>query len=313
MLALCALTTGSLWGQKPPDDVPNGYVLGPGDQVGILVSDAEELNGKAFRVGTDGYLELPLIGRIHASERTAEQLEADVTTYLRKFLEHPQVVLTVTEFKSQPISVLGEVNSPGVHQLQGRKNLYEVLSLAGGLREDGGSTVKVTRKLIWGRIPLPSARDDAAGQFSVASVNVKSILDGSTPGENIPIMPEDVISVPKAEVIYVIGSVHKAGGFVMGDNTSLSALQLLSLAQGLDNTAAPERAKILRNTGAGAAATEIPVNLRKLLKGEGADLALQANDILFVPNSIGRTAAMRSLETMIGMGGQIGASLAIYK
>jgi polysaccharide export outer membrane protein len=188
-----------------------------------------------------------------------------------------------------------------------------VLSLAGGLRPDSGNNVTITRKLAWGQIPLPNAKDDPSGLYSVASVGIKSILDGSKPENNIAIKPEDIISVPKADVIYVIGSVRKSGGFALGENTTLSALQVLSLAEGLDNTAAPERAKILRSSKAESTPTQIPLNLRKMLAGKSNDVRLQANDVLFVPSSLTKTAAVRAVETMIGMGGQIGAGLAIYK
>jgi polysaccharide export outer membrane protein len=296
-----------------PEAAPQDYQLGADDQIALLVPDADELNGKAFRIGATGDLDLPLVGRVHAAGLTAQQLEADLGMRLEKFLQKPEVVLAITEFRSQPISVLGAVNAPGVHQLQGRKNLYEVLSLAGGLREDAGDTVKITRKLRWGKIPLPTAKDDPSGQFSVASVSVKGILEASKPEDNIAVKPEDVISIPKANVVYVVGSVHRPGGFTMGENASLSALQVLSLAEGLDNTAAPAKARILRATTAEGALSETPIDLKKLLAGKCPDVRLGANDILFIPDSFAKSAAVRALETAIGMGGQIGAGLAIYK
>ncbi len=295
------------------ESVPQDYELGADDQIALLVPDADELNSKAFRIGATGDLDLPLIGRVHAAGLTAQQLEVQLTCRLKKFLQHPEIVVAITEFRSQPVSVLGAVKLPGVHQLQGRKNLYEVLSLAGGLREDAGSTVKITRKLRWGRIPLATAKDHESGQFSVASVNVKSVLDASRPEDNIAIKPEDVISVPKADFVYVVGSVHRPGGFTIGENTSLSALQALSLAEGLETAAAPARARILRATTAKAAFSETPIDLKKLLAGKCPDVQLGANDILFVPNSLGKSAGLRALETAIGMGSQIGAGLAIYK
>src|SRR5437588_2346223 len=132
---------------------------------------------------------------------------------MKRYLQEPDVSISISEFRSQPISILGAVQNPGVHQLQGRKNLFAVLSLAGGLRQDAGYRVRITRKLEWGRIPLPGALDDPSGQFSTASVSIKSIMDATSPAENIAIKPEDVISVPKADLVYVIGAVHKSGGF----------------------------------------------------------------------------------------------------
>lgn len=289
------------------------YILGPDDQVALLVPDADELNARAFRIDRSGDVDLPLIGRTRAAGLTAEQLEDEIDARLKRYLVDPKAVVSVTDFRSQPISILGAVNTPGVHQVQGQKSLYEALSLAGGLREDAGNTVNITRQLKRGRVPLANAKDDPTGQFSIASVPVKDILQANNPAANIAIAPEDVISVPKAEVIYVIGSVHKPGEFTLGQNASFSALQVLSLAEGLEATAAGAKAKILRIAPGGSARAEIPVDLKSILAGKAEDVQIKANDILFVPNSFGKSTALRSLETAIGMSGQIGAGLAIYK
>jgi polysaccharide biosynthesis/export protein len=296
---------------REKNEPAQSYVLGADDQIALLVPDAEELNGKGFRIDRSGELDLPLLGRIHAAGLTAQELEQEVDSRLRHYLVDPKAVVAVTDFRSQPISVLGAVNTPGVHQVQGHKTLFEALSLAGGLREDAGNTVKITRKLKWGRIPLPGAKDDPTGQFSIASVPTKEIHQASNPATNIAIAPEDVISVPRAEVVYVVGSVHKPGGFPLGENATLSALRLLSLAEGLDPTAAATKAKIMRMST--PERVEIPVNLKSILAGKCTDVELKANDILFVPSSFSKSTALRTLETAIGMGGQIGAGLAIYK
>jgi polysaccharide export outer membrane protein len=289
------------------------YVLGPDDQVTIFAPDAEDLSGKPQRVDLDGYLNLPMVGAIHAAGMSAKELAAEVKARLKKYLTDPQVTVSVADFQSQPVSVLGEVNAPGIHQLQGHKTLFEVLSLAGGLRVTAGSSVRITRDRKWGRIPLANAHDDPTGQFSVASLSTKSMIDAGSPAENIEIKPEDVISVPKAGIVYVVGAVHKPGGFVLGEAGSLSALQVLSLAEGLDNTAAPNRIKIMRSgSGSSAQRVEISLDVKKLLAGQTADVPLRDNDILFVPSSFPKSAAMRALETAIGMTGQIGAGLAIY-
>src|ERR1019366_7224048 len=107
---------------------------------------------------------------------------------------------------------------------------------------------------------------------------------------NIVIRPGDTIFVPKAEVVYVVGSVRTPGGFPIGENESLSALQVVALAQGLINTAATDRAKILRIVPGTVNRTEIPINLKLLMAGKAPDTSLQPGDILFVPNSGAKTA-----------------------
>jgi polysaccharide export outer membrane protein len=285
------------------------YTLGPGDRILIQAVNVEEIDGKQpVVIDARGNIDLPVIGRIRAAGLTQEQLEEVIQARLRKFLVDPDVSVSLAEMHSQPISVLGAVQTPGVHQLQGQKTLFEVLSLAGGLRPDAGNKVKITRRLEWGRVPLPDAADDPTGQFSVASVDVKNIMSATNPADNILIKPNDVVSVPKGDIIYVIGAVKKPGGFVMGENRSLSALQVLSLAEGLEHTAAAKNAKIMRALPGTDNRAEIPVDLNKILVGKSSDMPLKADDILFIPTSAAKSVGFRALEALAQA-----SSIAIYR
>jgi polysaccharide export outer membrane protein len=239
---------------------------------------------------------------------TVEQLEAQLTTRFREFLRDPIVNVNVAEYHSQPVSVLGAVNNPGVHQIQGDKSLFEVISEAGGLRDDAGSTIEVTRRLSNGALPLPTATTDSTGQFSIAELNIRAVMAAKNPEQNIPVKPNDVITVPKADLIYVIGSVRHPGGFPLEERATMSVLQALSLAEGLQNTAASTRAKILRTTDATHGRIEIPVNVKHILAGTDNDIPLLADDILFIPNSTGKAASLRAIEALI----QTGSGVAIY-
>jgi len=113
-------------------------LLGPDDQITIRVTDIEEISDKPVRISTTGYITLPLAGRIHAAGMTVEQLELQIADLLEPYINDPTVSVTRMEMRSQPVSVIGAVTTPGVHQLQGQKTLVEMLSLAGGLKEDSG-------------------------------------------------------------------------------------------------------------------------------------------------------------------------------
>src|SRR5450432_1658267 len=130
-------------GQQQPD-APNAspnYVLGPGDQVALVVPAlASEFVSKNFRIDGSGDLALPVVGTIHAGGKTVQAVQDDIKDRLKPILQTPDVVLSVSEFTSQPVSVLGAVAQPGIRQLQGHKTLFEVLSLSGGLRPDAGTT-----------------------------------------------------------------------------------------------------------------------------------------------------------------------------
>jgi polysaccharide biosynthesis/export protein len=292
-----------LFFQAPPAiPAPDTYTLGPGDQILIRAPEVEEIDNKPIPIDMKGSINLFLAGRIQASGLTTEQLEAAISARLKKYLVRPDVSVYLTEMRSQPVSILGEVQTPGVHQLEGKKNLFEVLSLAGGLRPEAGNVINITRRAEWGPIPLPGAANDSTGQFSVGSVEVKSVMKASNPAENILIKPNDVISVPKADTIYVIGDVKKPGAYILGEHRSLGTLQILALAEGVEKTAATKNAKIRRVVAGSHDRSEIPVNLKAILAGKMPDVPLTADDILFVPSSSAKAAGYRALEAMVQAG-----------
>jgi polysaccharide export outer membrane protein len=282
------------------------YRLGPGDEVTLHVLDLEEIGDKPFRLDSNGEITVPLAGRLQAGGLTTRQMEAELTKRLQTYLRAPQVVVSVTQFRSQPVSVLGAVNTPGVFQIEAGKTLYQALSLAGGLRPDAGALIRITRRKSEGPIPLPGAEPDTSGEFNVAQVSVASVMDARNPAGNITVRPNDVISVPVTEVVYVVGSVHKPGGFALGQNESLSVLQAVAKAEGLDKEAVPKRARILRNVLRGAPQAEVAINVKAMLAGQAPDVPLGPNDILFIPAATGlRNAAAKATE--------IAASAAAYR
>ena len=304
----CFAQPGVIRIPMPEAKATSTYLLGPGDLVEVNALDLEELAERKARVDLKGDINLPSAGRVHAAGLTVEQLEASITTRLKRVLQDPTVTVSIEEYRSQPVSVMGAVGTPGVLQLQGRKTLFEVLSLAGGLKSEAGNLIVITRKKESGKIPLPNAIEDSSG-FSVASLSVKSIMAGKNPQDNILIEPNDVISVPRAELVYVIGAVRKPGGYVLNERESISVLQALSLAEGLDRAASGRTAKILRSNDATPQRLEIAVNVKTILEGKETDVSLRANDILFIPTSAVKNVTIRAAEAAL----QIGTGLAIYR
>lgn len=136
---------------------------------------------------------------------------------------------------------------------------------------------------------------------------MKALLEAKNPENNINVLPNDVITVPRAEMIYVVGTVRKPGGFVLNDQESISVLQALSMAEGLDKTAAWGHAKIIRNDQSGNR-VEVSANIDRILAGKLRDVPL-SNDILFVPNSAAKSATLRGIEAAI----QLGTGIAILR
>lgn len=282
----------------PPAVVPpgtgQGYILGPDDQISLSVLDLPELSDKVYRIDLNGNIKLPLFAdRVQAAGLTVEQLEDKITGLLKTILKDPRVAISVVAFRSEPVYVMGSVRSPGVIQLQGRSTLLDIISAAGGFSDDAGYTLKIIRRSEYGRIPLPTAVDDASGEYSVAEVNTNDIVQATNPAHDILICPRDEITVPRGEMVYVIGTVARSGGYVLQQRATLSVLQILALAGGTDKGAAARSTKILRLDPAGGKRLKIPVNLSAILQGKAPDVGVQSGDILFVPSSASKKTLYR--------------------
>lgn len=308
--ASCLLVTVmSCFGQQAAEDPTRStYVFGPGDQILVRVLDMDEMGKDPYQIDMRGNVSLPMAGRVHAGGLTPEGLENAIADKLKKFLKNPEVSVTLQEMRSQPVSVLGEVKSPGVYQLRGEKTLLEVVSLAGGMNVEAGYSIRIARKKEWGTIPLPGSHADESGQYYVAEVGVKDLMEARSPEKNILVKPNDVVTVPKGELVYVLGAVKKSGGFVLGLHERTSVLQALSMAEGLESSAKTRSAKILRKTGDEDQRMEIAVNLNKILSGGSPDVPLQSDDILFIPVNGVKRALIRTGELSVGLG-----AAAIYR
>src|SRR5579859_1655339 len=276
------------------------YLLGPEDQITVRVFAADDIPDKPVQIDNDGSVTLPMIGRVHAAGLTVEQLQANLVTAYKKYFKDPQVTVQVNDFRSQPVSVAGNVTTPGVVQLRGNRNLMEVIGQAGGLRADAGDSVLITRNLNEGPIPVAGAFTDPTGKYSVAHINIRSIMSGKDPEANIQIKPHDVITVPRARLVYVLGNVGRPGGYVMTENETMSLTQAIALAGGWDKMAALSSARILRADG-GSTREQIPANIKKIMENKEKDLQLQPDDILYVPNSMSKVIGARGAESAIGL------------
>ncbi len=293
--------------RQPP--AVSEYILGSGDQLTIHVVDMEEIPDHPLRIDPNGFIDLPMVGRIEAGGQTIEQLREQLRAKLSRYISSPQISINLVENQSRSVSVVGSVNNPGVHALEGPRRLLEVISLAGGARADAGSRIVLTRQARWGELPVTGARMDATGGYSTATLSLEGLMSAASPADNILIDPGDVISVPKAEVVYILGNVKKAGGFPLASKDSMSVLQTLALAEGLAPNAAAGKAQILRPPPGGEGKVkEIPVNINAIERGQDPDLALYANDVLYVPNSLAKAGAKRSAEAIL----QVATGVLIY-
>jgi polysaccharide export outer membrane protein len=278
---------------------PN-YVLGPEDVINIDVFNVPELS-KTVRVANDGQITLPLIGRVQAAGLTAEQLRQELAEkWGENYLQDPQVTVFVSEFRAKPVSVIGAVEKPGLYPLTGQRTLIEMLSMAGGFGKKNtspaGRTVLITRKSGFKDLqPVEGMHVRGPDQIEV---DLNRLLYTKDEALNIEIRPLDIISVSKADVVYVTGAVKRPGGFVLEDRPNMTVLQAVAMAEGFTGTAAKGSARILRTNQDGSK-TKVPINLAKILRGKAEDTTLAANDILFIPDSRKKIAGLRATDVTL--------------
>jgi polysaccharide export outer membrane protein len=270
---------------------PSEFPLGAGDLIKIDVFDIPELS-REIRVDPGGYISMPLIPqRILAAGLTSYQLESKIADLLkaRGLVSHPEVSVFVIQRNSQPITVIGAVEHPLVYQAVQPTTLLEVLSAAGGLTNTAGDFVTISRP-------------ERNGQQSVERVNLEELIDRGDPKANVSVRGGDVITVPKAGIVYVVGAVNRPGGFVIQNDTDqMTALKALALAGGAKAAAKPQNAVIIRKNPKTGQSQEIAVNVKNILSRKAQDVRLLPNDILFIPDSAGKKMLAKAAEAALSM------------
>jgi polysaccharide export outer membrane protein len=264
--------------------------IGPGDDLDISVFGLPELS-EHVRVADSGDVSMPLIGNLHFAGLSSDQAQALIERCLADghFVNNPQVSVYVREYTTEGISLMGEVNKPGVYSALGAHRLVDLIQTAGGFTDKAGRAVTVAH------------RDDPKHPISLTL----STDPAKTAENNIDLLPGDTVVVSKAGIIYVVGEVNRPGGFVMEGN-KITASQVLAMAAGPTSTAALNRTKMIRRTPEGL--KDIPLPLKKLLEAKIPDVQLQADDIIWVPSSRGKAIAGSAISSIINSA----ASLAIY-
>lgn len=269
-----------------PDIVQHSEAAGPllidaGDLLHVSVLGAPELE-RDVRVSESGTMALPLVGEVSVGGRTIAAAERELATALRngEFYIDPQVSLLVKEYATQGISVLGEVQKPGIYPLLGSHTLFDAISAAGGTTARAGRTVTITHRKEMTKPQIATFTNDSAAPAS----------------GNLPVFPGDTIVVSKAGVVYVVGDVKQPTAVVL-ENPELTVLQAIAVAQGTNSTASLDKSKLIRKNTAGM--QEIKVPLKRILAGKQSDIRMQPDDVLFVPQSTGKKVATRSLDAVL--------------
>jgi len=267
-------------------------LIGPADMVQVHIFQTPDLDEHA-RVTDDGMLPLVLGGPVKVAGLTPLQAAQSIEFALKQgnYMLDPHATVTVDQYATQNVSVLGQVRSPGSYPIATPRSIVDLLSLSGG-----------TTDLADRRITIQRHGSKEKVEYFLSNTSSKALDDSVT------VYPGDTVIVPKAQIVYVLGDVNRPGGYPWTTNDSnLSVLQAVGLAGGAPPTAALDHSRLVRKKADGSY-EEINLQLGRMQKGKRADISLQADDILFVPFSYMRNIA-------VGAGGLISAasSAAIYR
>jgi polysaccharide export outer membrane protein len=267
------------------------YLIGPRDVLEIKIEDAPELSGTQ-PVSPDGTIPMNFLGRVKAEGYTPEQLAKYIADSLRgRYLINPQVVVLVKQNFSRTYFIQGSVERPGVYQIEGRPSLLMLITVAGGPKDNHGSTAFILREVkaspaaASAERPANDASEDAGPDYQVITVNINGLFRGRL-DQNVYVEPGDLVTIPPVDVFYVAGEVKAPNSFQLKDGITLR--QAIALAQGPTENAKTGEGVIFREDPLGRV-QEIKVDIGAILKGKKEDVPLQANDLVMVPNSRGKT------------------------
>lgn len=276
--------------------------LGPDDLIGVSVYDSPELT-RTVRIDAEGVIRLPMVKQpIQAAGLLPVELEAAIVKALvaESVMVNPIVTVSVVEYHSRPITVVGAVRSPITFQATGNVTLLDAISRAGGLTANAGSEILVSHP--------PSPTGNTAPL--IERISVHSLLVLADPASNVKLEGGENIRIPEAGQVFVVGNVKRPGAFQIVDGSESSVLKAISLSGGLDTFAAHE-AYIYRTDDVNGHKNEIPVNIKGILKRKSPDVPMVANDLLYIPSASGMRASAKALEIAAGVGLAV-ATLVLY-
>lgn len=292
------------------------YVISSDDVLDIYILDVPELS-RQYTVSAAGTVAIPLITDPQAAAGlTLVQFSQRLEEVLRneEIVGSPHVITSVRASRQHAISVVGAVQKPQLYEVYGRTTLLDVLSQAGGTTPTAGNIATIARgdiALAAIAVSNPSLAASDLEVMRTVRVDLEGLLQRADPTLNVAVYPGDRVTVAVAGIVYVVGSVNRPGGFPLGQGKqNMTVLQAIALAEDLKTTAIRDKAVIIHNdVSEPSGHKQIPVNLKKLLAGKSPDLPLEADDILFIPDSTGKRALRRGAEAAL----QVAAGVAIYR
>jgi polysaccharide export outer membrane protein len=258
--------------------LPESLLIGPGDLLHISVVDTPEMDQHAS-VTDKGEVPLVAVGSLKVAGLTPEEAAIAVRERLitAHYLNHPEVAVSVEQYATQSVSVLGQVRSSGAYPIGTARSVLDVLALAGGLDGTADRNILIERH---GDPQHPI-------HYNLSNNPEEAV------GKQVLVYPGDIVVVPRAGIVYILGDVNRPGGFVMSNNESkMTLLQGLALAGGLTKSAKQGHARLIRKEN--GSTREEQLSLGEIQKGKLPDMAMLPGDVLYVPFSYVKNIATNS-------------------
>jgi polysaccharide export outer membrane protein len=282
------------------DAVQPSAKIGPDDLLAVTVYDSPDLSRK-LRVSSDGTIRLPLLSQpIRAAGLFPEQLEKSVADAFRneKILVQPSVSVSILQFTSRPISVVGAVRRPITFDASGKVTLVSAITRAEGLTPEAGSEIVV------------SASDPQNGASVAKTIRVKELMDGNHPDLDVILRGGEEIRIPEAPKIFVMGNIKKPGAYSVQDKTDMTVLKVLALAGG--TMPFSQKQAYIYHQAADGNRTEVGFDLKAMIDRKAPDIPMQANDMLYVVDNKGKRLTAAALDRIAGFGASTASGLVIF-
>jgi polysaccharide export outer membrane protein len=268
------------------DTADESYRIGPGDVLDIVASKQPDYSRSGVRVDNNGMIQIPRDDvELKAACKTVREIANEIRDRYRKYLRNPYVYVEVKEFQSQPVAIIGAVNSPGRFQLQRRVKLLELLTFVNGPSERAGGSIHIIRTSQGALCdPTPAGSNETASGEILIAYNLRDTLKAEE-GANPYVRPGDIIRIADAEQAYIIGAVKNSAPITLKEPVTLS--EAIARAGGLTGEADSAKIRIIRQMKGTTTKTEIVANLKAINKRQQEDILLQANDVIDVPGPTG--------------------------
>jgi polysaccharide biosynthesis/export protein len=277
-------------GNSSPKD--ERYRIGPGDVIDVTVFGKPQFSRQGVKVDTRGMIRMPLVKQeIMAACHTEDELASDITEHLKEYIREPEVIVQIKEYLAEPVAVIGAVRSPSRFQLQRRATLLEMLTLVNGPAENAGRTIQVVHQGSPVNCPSDAPTESMSDQVDYYKLSETMRGDANA---NPYVRAGDVVSIAKADEIYVVGNVVRPASIAL--NESITVTRAIAMAGGTLPDTKRSEIRIVRQAPGSTQKQELVVNLDSINRHQSEDVIMMPNDIIEVPTSAGK----RFLRSLLG-------------